>query len=50
VSSAESIAPFLAEFVAESGYEATAWLCRGLMCERPVTRASELEDLLDAES
>ena len=50
VNSAESIAPFLAEFEAESGCEATAWLCRGLMCERPVTRASELEDLLDAES
>jgi uncharacterized protein YyaL (SSP411 family) len=48
--SAESIAPFLAEFEAESGYEATAWLCRGLMCERPVTRASDLEDLLDAKS
>jgi uncharacterized protein YyaL (SSP411 family) len=46
----EAIVPFLSEFEVEPGAEATAWLCRGLMCERPVTRASELEVLLDAES
>ena len=41
------VAPFLVEFRGEPGAEATAYLCRGLMCERPVTSAAELESLLD---
>ena len=41
------IAPFLVEFRGEPGAEATAYLCRGLMCERPVTSAAELESLLE---
>ncbi|MCL7927470.1 MAG: thioredoxin domain-containing protein [marine benthic group bacterium] len=49
-SDAGSIAPFLAEFEPESSSGATAWLCRGLMCERPVTRASDLADLLEIEA
>jgi uncharacterized protein YyaL (SSP411 family) len=49
-SDVESIAPFLADFEPESDFEATAWLCRGLMCEKPVTRASDLEDLLEIEA
>ncbi len=36
-------APFLVDFTGEPGAEATAYLCRGLMCERPVTTAAELE-------
>ncbi len=47
---AESIAPFLVDFEPESGSGATAWLCRGLMCERPVTRASDLANLLEVEA
>jgi uncharacterized protein YyaL (SSP411 family) len=40
------VAPFLVEFRDEPGAEATAYLCRGLMCERPVSSAAELESLL----
>ncbi len=40
------VAPFLVEFRDEPGAEATAYLCSGLMCERPVTSAAELESLL----
>ena len=40
------VAPFLVEFGGEPGADATAYLCRGLMCERPVTTAGELESLL----
>ena len=42
-------APFLAEFTGKPGAAATAYLCRGLMCESPVTTASELELLLARE-
>jgi uncharacterized protein YyaL (SSP411 family) len=41
------VAPFLVEFRGEPGSEATAYLCRGLMCERPVTSADELRSLLE---
>lgn len=41
------IAPFLVEFRGEPGAEATAYLCRGLMCERPVTSVAELKSLLE---
>jgi uncharacterized protein YyaL (SSP411 family) len=44
----EEVAPFVTEFRVEPGSEATAWLCRGLMCERPVKSAAELEGLLGA--
>jgi uncharacterized protein YyaL (SSP411 family) len=41
------VAPFLIDFEGEPGAEATAYLCRGLMCERPVTTAGELGSLLE---
>ena len=41
------VAPFLIDFGGEPGAEATAYLCRGLMCERPVTTAGELGSLLE---
>ncbi|MGW8282464.1 MAG: hypothetical protein ACWGON_04100, partial [Gemmatimonadota bacterium] len=39
--------PFLAAFEGEPGSGATAYLCRGLTCERPVTDTAELESLLE---
>jgi uncharacterized protein YyaL (SSP411 family) len=45
--SVADVAPFLVEFRGEPGAEATAYLCRGLMCERPVTTAGELGSLLE---
>jgi uncharacterized protein YyaL (SSP411 family) len=41
----EEVVPFLIEFRGAKGVEATAYLCRGLMCEQPVTSAGELESL-----
>lgn len=41
----EEVVPFLVEFRGAKGVEATAYLCRGLMCEQPVTSAGELESL-----
>jgi uncharacterized protein YyaL (SSP411 family) len=43
----EEVAPFLVEFRGKPGAEATAYLCRGLMCERPVTSGDELNALLE---
>jgi uncharacterized protein YyaL (SSP411 family) len=43
----EEVVPFLVEFRGEPGSEAMAYLCRGLMCERPVTSADELRSLLE---
>jgi hypothetical protein len=45
--SVADVAPFLVEFRGEPGAEATAYLCRGLMCEQPVTTAAELGSLLE---
>ncbi len=39
--------PFLAAFQGEPGSDATAYLCRGLTCERPVTGTAELESLFE---
>jgi len=47
VTDVTAVAPFLVEFRGEPGAEATAYLCRGLMCERPVTSADELRSLLE---
>ena len=41
------LAPFLADFVAIEG-RATAYLCRGHACERPVTSADDLRALIEA--
>ena len=43
----EAVAPFTAGFRREPGADATAWLCRGQVCERPVTTSEELEALLN---
>jgi uncharacterized protein YyaL (SSP411 family) len=40
------LAPFLADFPSVGG-SATAYLCRGLLCERPVTSADELRALME---
>jgi uncharacterized protein YyaL (SSP411 family) len=43
----EQVAPFMIEFAGDPEVDATAWLCRGLLCERPVRNAEELEALLN---
>ena len=43
----EQLAPFMIEFAGDPEADATAWLCRGLLCERPVRTAEELEALLN---
>ena len=46
----EEVAPFTAAFRGKPGADATAWLCRGQVCERPVTTVEELEALLNDEA